>query len=175
MELIIIILRHIKNENLKFASQQYRTWSDCMDVQAGLALYWCWRLIKRFQTQFSKLMLLYEILTNCMDVQASLALNWWQIWCCCMKFRPINCYQLLIGQNAYKDIFKREKMSLWFFLKEMKAKMIINKLSSELKVPYLTRMFERPDKLDIDKWKDKPLDKRILSPVNKAWNCLPTS
>ena len=31
--------------NLKLVSQQYRTWSDCTDVQAGLALYWWQRLL----------------------------------------------------------------------------------------------------------------------------------
>ena len=30
---------------LKFVSQQYRAWSDCTDVEAGLALYWSLRLI----------------------------------------------------------------------------------------------------------------------------------
>jgi hypothetical protein len=30
----------INFEYLKFVSQQYRAWSDCTDVQAGLALYW---------------------------------------------------------------------------------------------------------------------------------------
>ena len=28
-----------QNENLKLVSQQYRAWSNCTDVQAGLALY----------------------------------------------------------------------------------------------------------------------------------------
>ena len=32
-------------ENLKLASQYYRAWSDCMDVQAGLAIYHRQRLI----------------------------------------------------------------------------------------------------------------------------------
>ena len=31
-----------QDENLKLVSQQYRAWSDCTDVQAGLALY-CWQ------------------------------------------------------------------------------------------------------------------------------------
>ena len=31
-------------EHLKLDSQQYRAWSDCMGVQAGLALYWYQRL-----------------------------------------------------------------------------------------------------------------------------------
>ena len=30
---------------LKLVSQQYRAWSDCTEVQAGLALYWWQRLI----------------------------------------------------------------------------------------------------------------------------------
>ena len=34
-----------QDKNLKLASQQYRAWSVCMDVQAGLALYWWQRLI----------------------------------------------------------------------------------------------------------------------------------
>ena len=35
--------------NLKSVSQQYRAWSECTDVQSGLALYWwqrhfrCWQ------------------------------------------------------------------------------------------------------------------------------------
>ena len=33
-----------QDENLKLVSQQYRAWSDCTDVQAGLALYWWQRL-----------------------------------------------------------------------------------------------------------------------------------
>ena len=33
------------DENLKLVSQQYRAWSDCMDVQTGLALYWWQKLI----------------------------------------------------------------------------------------------------------------------------------
>ena len=34
-----------QDENLKMVCQQYRAWSDCTDVQAGLALYWWQRLI----------------------------------------------------------------------------------------------------------------------------------
>ena len=34
-----------QDENLKLVSQQYRAWSDCTDVQAGLAQYWWQRLI----------------------------------------------------------------------------------------------------------------------------------
>ena len=33
------------DENLKLASHQYRAWSDCTDVHAGLALYWWQKLI----------------------------------------------------------------------------------------------------------------------------------
>ena len=43
-----IIFRDIKMKTLKLVklvSQQYRAWSDCMDVQDGLALYWWQRLI----------------------------------------------------------------------------------------------------------------------------------
>ena len=31
--------------NMKMVSQQYRAWSDCTDVQVGLALYWWQRLL----------------------------------------------------------------------------------------------------------------------------------
>ena len=31
--------------DIKMVSQQYRAWSDCMDVKASLALYWWQRLI----------------------------------------------------------------------------------------------------------------------------------
>ena len=41
----IIKEKHVSLENFKLVSQQYRTWSDCMDVQDGLALYWQQRLI----------------------------------------------------------------------------------------------------------------------------------
>ena len=34
-----------QDENLKLVSQQYRAWTDCTDVQAGLALYWWQTLI----------------------------------------------------------------------------------------------------------------------------------
>ena len=34
-----------RDKNLRLASQQYRAWSDCTYVQAGLALHWCQRLI----------------------------------------------------------------------------------------------------------------------------------
>ena len=34
-----------QNENLKLVSHQYRAWSDCTDVQPGLALYWWQRQI----------------------------------------------------------------------------------------------------------------------------------
>ena len=40
LELFIIIFNEIK-----MRPQQYRTWSDCMDVQAGLTLCWLQRLI----------------------------------------------------------------------------------------------------------------------------------
>ena len=43
LELSIIIFRDIKIKT-KLDSQQYRAWSDCTDVQAGLALYWSQRL-----------------------------------------------------------------------------------------------------------------------------------
>ena len=36
--------KRYQNKNLKLVSQQYRAWSDCTDVQAGLALYWWQRL-----------------------------------------------------------------------------------------------------------------------------------
>ena len=32
-------LRRQQDMNFKLANQQYRAWSDCIDVQAGLALY----------------------------------------------------------------------------------------------------------------------------------------
>ena len=44
MELSIIILG-ILDKNLKLVSQQYRVWSDCTELQAGLTLYWLQRLI----------------------------------------------------------------------------------------------------------------------------------
>ena len=34
-----------QDENFQLVSQQYRAWSDCTDVQSGLALYWWQRLI----------------------------------------------------------------------------------------------------------------------------------
>ena len=34
-----------QNENLKMVRSQYIAWSDCMNVQADLALYWWQRLI----------------------------------------------------------------------------------------------------------------------------------
>ena len=34
-----------QGESLKLVSQQNRAWSDCTDVQAGLALFWWPRLI----------------------------------------------------------------------------------------------------------------------------------
>ena len=34
-----------QDDNIKLVSQEYRAWSDCMNVQAGLALYWWKRLI----------------------------------------------------------------------------------------------------------------------------------
>ena len=33
------------DENMSVASKWYRAWLDCMDVQAGLALYWWQRLL----------------------------------------------------------------------------------------------------------------------------------
>ena len=40
-----VIILEISKWNFKLASQQCRAWTDCMDVQAGLALYWLQRLI----------------------------------------------------------------------------------------------------------------------------------
>ena len=45
LELSVIIIWDIKNRTWKMVSQQYRAWSNCTDVQAGLALYWWQRLI----------------------------------------------------------------------------------------------------------------------------------
>ena len=45
LPLSIIIFEGYQDENLKMVSQQYRAWSDCTAVQAGLALYWWQRLI----------------------------------------------------------------------------------------------------------------------------------
>ena len=45
IHLTFLALPIIIVENLKLASQQCRAWSDCMDVQAGLTLYWWRRLI----------------------------------------------------------------------------------------------------------------------------------
>ena len=39
------ITLHIKMRSWKLVSQQYRAWLNCTDVQAGLVLYWCQRLI----------------------------------------------------------------------------------------------------------------------------------
>ena len=36
------------------ASQQYRTWSDCTDVHAGLVLYWWQRLTRFRQVNYQK-------------------------------------------------------------------------------------------------------------------------
>ena len=36
---------HFLGENLKLVSQQYRAWSDCTNMQAGLVLFWWQRLI----------------------------------------------------------------------------------------------------------------------------------
>ena len=41
MELSIIRFWEYQDENLKLVSHHLdRAWSDCMDVHAGLALYW---------------------------------------------------------------------------------------------------------------------------------------
>ena len=45
LELSIYHFRDIKMSIWKLVSHQYRAWSDCIDVQAGLALYWWQRLI----------------------------------------------------------------------------------------------------------------------------------
>ena len=45
LELFIITFYGYQDENFKLVSQQYRAWSDCTEVQAGLALYWWQRLI----------------------------------------------------------------------------------------------------------------------------------
>ena len=45
MELSFIIFWNIKMKIWSLVSQQYRAWSDYMDVLAGLALYWRQRLI----------------------------------------------------------------------------------------------------------------------------------
>ena len=39
LALSIIIFRDIKMKTWRLVSQQCRAWSDCTDVQAGLALY----------------------------------------------------------------------------------------------------------------------------------------
>ena len=36
-----------QDEVMKMARQQYRAWSDCMYVQASLALYWWLRLFQQ--------------------------------------------------------------------------------------------------------------------------------
>ena len=41
----IIIFRDNKMKTWKLISQQYRAWSECTVVQAGMALYWLQRLI----------------------------------------------------------------------------------------------------------------------------------
>ena len=46
LALSIISFRDIKIKTWRW-SQQYRTWSDCMDVHAGLALY-CWQRLITF-------------------------------------------------------------------------------------------------------------------------------
>ena len=45
LQLSIIIFRDIKMRTWKLVYQQYKAWSDCQDVQAGLALCWWQRLI----------------------------------------------------------------------------------------------------------------------------------
>ena len=45
LALTIFIFKGYQGKNFKLVSQQYTGWSDCMDVQAGLALYWWQSLI----------------------------------------------------------------------------------------------------------------------------------
>ena len=46
LELTIIIFKDIRMKTWKLICQQYKTWSECMDTQAGLALYlWQWFII----------------------------------------------------------------------------------------------------------------------------------
>ena len=45
LEMSIIIYGGYQGENIYLASHKYGTWSDCTDVQAGLALYLWQRLI----------------------------------------------------------------------------------------------------------------------------------
>ena len=40
LKLSIIIFRDIRMRTFKLVNQQFRAWSDCTNVQAGLALYW---------------------------------------------------------------------------------------------------------------------------------------
>ena len=45
LELSIIIFYGNQDESLKLVSQQYRAWSECTEVLAGLVLYWWQRLL----------------------------------------------------------------------------------------------------------------------------------
>ena len=47
LELSIIIFRDVKIKTWKLVIQQYRGWSDCTEVQAGMALYW-WQSLFTF-------------------------------------------------------------------------------------------------------------------------------
>ena len=44
LELSIIIFKDIKMKTCMWVIQKYRAWFDCMNMQAGMALYWWQRL-----------------------------------------------------------------------------------------------------------------------------------
>ena len=55
---------------MKLVSQQYRAWSDCMDVRDGLALYWWQRHttfgVGRIRVNFIKRFIIIQVTQNCM-------------------------------------------------------------------------------------------------------------
>ena len=50
LEQSVFIFRDIKVRTWKLVSQQYRAWSNCTDVQSGLAVYW-WHMLSTFNSE----------------------------------------------------------------------------------------------------------------------------
>ena len=100
-----------QDKNLNLVSQQYRTWSDCTDVQSGLALYWWQRLITfgvgRIRVKVSSFLFNYHMIPNVKAIKTDLKVSQKII-----RRLEMNMAQCLTVQSKKKFLFFRNKYFL---------------------------------------------------------------
>ena len=90
---------------MTLVSQQYRAWSDCTEVQAGLVLYW-WQILITFGSSRIKVKLMIKVQRNFMMTHPNLSVNHSFVKCQALLF-------VLPVENVI--FFSVNRCLFWFF------------------------------------------------------------